>query len=82
MWHDIHMTFHEDCYRRSRILRFCLSNLNDCNVGITDERDEMGSGVMMYIPSCIKIGSDIQNLIGVRHRQKGAPIRLFSFFSK
>jgi hypothetical protein len=25
---------------------------------------EMGSGVMIYIPSCIKIGSGIQKLMG------------------
>jgi hypothetical protein len=25
---------------------------------------EMGSGTVIYVPSCIKIGSDIQKLIG------------------
>jgi hypothetical protein len=29
---------------------------------------EMGSGGMIYIPSFIKIGSGIQNLIGGTHR--------------
>jgi hypothetical protein len=29
---------------------------------------EMGSGVMMYIPSYIKIDTDIQKIIGVTHR--------------
>jgi hypothetical protein len=29
---------------------------------------EMGSGAMIYIPSFIKIGSGIQNLIGGIHR--------------
>jgi hypothetical protein len=28
---------------------------------------EMGSGVMIYIPSFIEVGSDIQNLIRVGH---------------
>jgi hypothetical protein len=33
---------------------------------------EMGSGAMIYIPSFIKIGSDIQKLIGGGiHRQTG-----------
>jgi hypothetical protein len=31
--------FNEDWYRLQGILRFCLSNLNGCDVGITDERD-------------------------------------------
>jgi hypothetical protein len=29
---------------------------------------EMGSGTVLYIPSFIKIGSSIQELIGVIHR--------------
>jgi hypothetical protein len=29
---------------------------------------EMGSGAVMYIPSFIKIGSSIQNLVGEIHR--------------
>jgi hypothetical protein len=39
---------------------------------------EMGSCAMIYIPSFIKIGSGIQNLIaGIhRHRQDGYRIRL------
>jgi hypothetical protein len=31
----------------------------------------MGSGAMIYIPSFIKIGSDIQKLIGGIHRHTG-----------
>jgi hypothetical protein len=30
----------------------------------------MGSGAMMYVPSFIKIGSDIQKLIGRTYRHK------------
>jgi hypothetical protein len=45
---------------------------------------EMDSGVMIYIPSFITIGSGIQKLMeggGIhRHRQHGDRIRLFSFF--
>jgi hypothetical protein len=39
---------------------------------------EMGSGAMMYTPSSIKIGSDIQKMVGGRviHRQKGDLISL------
>jgi hypothetical protein len=29
---------------------------------------EMGSGAMMYIPSFVNIGSDIQKLMGGHHR--------------
>jgi hypothetical protein len=45
---------------------------------------EMGSCVMTYIPSFIKIGSGIQKLIGEihRHRQHGDRISLLSFISK
>jgi hypothetical protein len=45
--------------------------------------NEMGSGVMTYIPSLIKIGSGIQKLIGgdsQTHRQHGDLIRLLLFF--
>jgi hypothetical protein len=43
---------------------------------------EMGSGTMTYIPSCIKTGSGIQNLMGdtQTHRQDGDRISLLSFF--
>jgi hypothetical protein len=43
---------------------------------------EMGSDTMIYIPSFIKIGSGIQNLIGGMdiHRQHGDHISLFLFF--
>jgi hypothetical protein len=40
---------------------------------------EMGSGAMIYIPSFIKIGSGIQELIGMDtqiDRQEGDPISL------
>jgi hypothetical protein len=30
---------------------------------------EMGSSVMVYVPSFIKIGSDIQKVMGGRHSQ-------------
>jgi hypothetical protein len=46
---------------------------------------EMGSGAMIYIPSFIKIGSSIQNLIrgrGVHRQQHGDLISLLLFFSK
>jgi hypothetical protein len=48
------------------ILRFCLKNLWGCNIGISDEGGlmdnvvEMRSGAMIYKPSFIKTGSDIQ----------------------
>jgi hypothetical protein len=45
---------------------------------------EMGSGVMMNIPSLMKIGSTIQKLIGrdsQTYRQHGEPIGLLSFFN-
>jgi hypothetical protein len=44
---------------------------------------EMGSGAMIYIPSFIGIGSDIQKLIlwdTQTHREHGDRISLFSFF--
>jgi hypothetical protein len=45
---------------------------------------KMGSSAIMYIPSFIKIGSAIQNLIGDgdkwTHRQHGDRISLFFFF--
>jgi hypothetical protein len=46
------------------ILRFCLSNLTYCNVGITNGgiyefAVEMGSDGIIYIPSSRTIGSDI-----------------------
>jgi hypothetical protein len=41
------------------ILRFWLSNLNGCNVGVTDEvmkrTVEMGSGGMIFIQSFMNI---------------------------
>jgi hypothetical protein len=45
----------------------------------------MGSGAMIYVPSFIKIGSGIQNLIGgythtYTHRQQGDLISLLYFF--
>jgi hypothetical protein len=42
---------------------------------------EMGSGAIIYIPSFIKIGSDIQKLIrGVTDTQRGDRINLLPFF--
>jgi hypothetical protein len=44
---------------------------------------EISLGAVMYIPSFIKIGSDIQKLIGrhtQKHRQHDDRISLFSFF--
>jgi hypothetical protein len=42
---------------------------------------QMGSGVMIYIPSFIKIGSAIQKLIdSQKHRQHGDRISLLLFF--
>jgi hypothetical protein len=42
---------------------------------------EMGSSVMIYIPSFIKIGSGIQKLIGgYRHRQHGDLISVLPIF--
>jgi hypothetical protein len=41
---------------------------------------EVGSGVMIYIPSFIKIGPAIQKLIGGAHRQYGDRISLLLFF--
>jgi hypothetical protein len=41
---------------------------------------EVGSGVTVYIPSFIKIGSALQKLIGRTQRQHGDRISLLSFF--
>jgi hypothetical protein len=41
---------------------------------------EMGSGIIVYIPSFINIGSVIQKLIGRIHRQHGDLISLLLFF--
>jgi hypothetical protein len=41
---------------------------------------EMGSGVMIYMPSFIKINSYIQKLIMEIHRQLSYLINLLSFF--
>jgi hypothetical protein len=46
------------------ILRFCLRNLRDCNVGIMNYAAKMDSAAMIYIPSFIKIGSGFQKLVG------------------
>jgi hypothetical protein len=46
---------------------------------------EIGSGVIIYVPSFIKTGSGIQKLLGVdsqRHRQEGDLIGLLLFFKK
>jgi hypothetical protein len=56
------------------ILTFCFSNLMGCNVGITDEKFmnysvELGLGVMIYIPSCIKTSSGTQMEGGGAHEQ-------------
>jgi hypothetical protein len=40
----------------------------------------MGSGAMKYIPSFIKIGSDIEKLKGGIHRREEDRISLFYFF--
>jgi hypothetical protein len=51
------------------ILRLCLSNLRGYNICITDGRGFMkyavgvGSVVMIYVLSCIKIGSGIRKLL-------------------
>jgi uncharacterized protein YraI len=47
------------------ILRFCLSNFNGCNVGITDQRDAilMASCGMIYKPSFMKIGIGVQAIL-------------------
>jgi hypothetical protein len=50
------------------ILRFVLSNLYDCNVGITDGRTyelplEMCPGGMIYVQSIVKIGTGIQVIL-------------------
>jgi hypothetical protein len=41
---------------------------------------EMGSGAMLYVPSFIKIGSEIEKLIGRIHRQHGDLISLLLFY--
>jgi hypothetical protein len=41
---------------------------------------DMGSVALIHIPSFIKIGSDIQKLIGGIHRQHGNLIILLLFF--
>jgi hypothetical protein len=41
---------------------------------------DMGSGVMIYIPSLIKTGSGIQTLIGEIHRQHHELISLLLLF--
>jgi hypothetical protein len=43
---------------------------------------EMDSDVMIYIPSFIKTGSGIQELIRGIHKESGDRISLFLFFSK
>jgi hypothetical protein len=40
----------------------------------------MVSGAVMYVPSFIKIGSDIENLIGEIHGQHGVFTSLLYFF--
>jgi hypothetical protein len=40
----------------------------------------MDSGAVSYVPSFIKIDSDIQKLIGGIHRQQGDLISLLLFF--
>jgi hypothetical protein len=37
--------------------------LSGCSVGINDGSVEMGSGITMYLPSLMKIGSGIQKLL-------------------
>jgi hypothetical protein len=41
---------------------------------------EMGSGAMLYVPEFIKIGSDIEKLLGGLCRQHGEHRRLLLFF--
>jgi hypothetical protein len=43
---------------------------------------EMGSGVMIYMPSFILIGLGIQMFVRMVHRQHGDLISLLSFFFK
>jgi hypothetical protein len=45
---------------------------------------EMGSGAMICIPSFVKIGSDIQRLLGDTrtHREQADLIGLLSFFQE
>jgi hypothetical protein len=58
MLYEIHTKFHEDCIGVQAILRFGLSNLNICNVGITE-----GNDGMIKIPSFIKIGTGVQAIL-------------------
>jgi hypothetical protein len=63
MWHGI-MTTGTGV---QAILRFCLCNLNGSNLGIIDGNKrtvEMGSGVMIYIPSFMKIGKGAKGILG------------------
>jgi hypothetical protein len=53
------------------ILMFCFRNMRGCNVDITDGvggfmnyAHEMGSGTIIYVPSFVRIGSEIQKLMG------------------
>jgi hypothetical protein len=41
---------------------------------------EMGSGVMIYIRSFIKIGSGIQKLIGGNHRHTDSKVTSLAYF--
>jgi hypothetical protein len=44
MWHDKYLTSLKktgSSIQATSILRFCLSNLNCCNIGITDDRDSL-----------------------------------------
>jgi hypothetical protein len=38
------------------------------------DADEMGSGTMIHIPSFIRIGSGIQNVIGIHRHADGVEI--------
>jgi hypothetical protein len=46
----------------------CLATIGD--IQTDTQAVEMGSGAVIYVPSCIKIGSDIQKLIGAIHTQR------------
>jgi hypothetical protein len=51
------------------LLRFCLSSLKGCNVGITEWKGfmksavEMGSCGMIYLPSFLKIGTGVEGIL-------------------
>jgi hypothetical protein len=48
------------------ILRFCLTNVESCNVGITDRREyslEMDSCRMIHIQSFMKIGTGVKGIL-------------------